>query len=129
MALQNAAELADVLGRPDRLGRGFARHAYGMRVWVDRFSARIAAMPGPEDKALVAAVVADNARHMLLFRDRARAHGVDPDGYRCPAEGEIIYTRLAELRTVDELIGSALGSLDHVAGAARLAAAIVGGRP
>jgi hypothetical protein len=115
MALQNAAELADVLGRPDRLGRVFARHAYGMRVWVDRFSARIAAMPGPEDKALVAAVVADNARHMLLFRDRARAHGVDPDGYRCPAEGEIIYTRLAELRTVDELIGYALGSLDHFA--------------
>jgi hypothetical protein len=115
MALQNAAELSAVLGRPDRLGRVYARHAYGMRVWVDRFSARIAATPSPEDKALVAAVVAANARHMLLFRERARAHGVDPDAYLCPAEGEVIYARLGELRRVDELIGYALGSLDHFA--------------
>ena len=42
-------------------------------------------------------LVADNARHMLLFRERAAAHGVDPDAYVCPPEGEVIYERIDEL--------------------------------
>ncbi len=42
-------------------------------------------------------LVADNARHMLLFRERAAAHGVDPDAYTCPDEGEAIYERIDEL--------------------------------
>jgi hypothetical protein len=57
--------------------------------------------------------VADNARHMLLFRDRARAHGVDPDAYVCPPEGEAIYERIEQIDSLDELLGYALGSLDH----------------
>jgi hypothetical protein len=113
MALDNVAQLADVLSRRERLGRVFARHAYGMRAWVDLFSARVAQIEGPELKALVAALVADNARHMMLFRERAAAHGVDPDAYACPAEGEAIYERIAELQRLDELLGYALGSLDH----------------
>lgn len=119
MGLENGAELADVLG--ERGGRGgraplgkvFARHAYGMRAWVDRFSARIATVADPDAKALLAQLVAVNARHMLLFRERATAHGVDPDAYVCPPEGEAIYDRLDELDTVEELAGYALGSLDH----------------
>jgi hypothetical protein len=115
MALQNAAELADVLDDPDTLGKVFARHAYGMREWVDRFSARIAQIPDPRDKALVATLVADNARHMLLFRERALARGVDADAYACPDEGREIYVRMDELQSLDELVGYALGSLDHFA--------------
>jgi hypothetical protein len=113
MALQNGAELAEVLVDGERLGKVFARHAYGMRVWVDMFAERIPGITDPQVKTLVATIVADNARHMMMFRERAIAHGVDPDAYTAPAEGESIYTRIDELHTVDELYGYALGSLDH----------------
>ena len=113
MALENVAELAGVLTRRERLGKVFARHAYGMREWVDLFSTRVAGIADAPTKALVAELVADNARHMLLFRDRAAAHGVDPDAYVCPAEGEAIYERIEQIDSLDELLGYALGSLDH----------------
>ncbi len=113
MALDNATELSGVLREPARLGQVFARHAYGMRAWVDLFSARVPALASPQEKGLVARLVADNGRHMLLFRTRAAAHGVDPDAYVCPDEGEAIYDRIEELRTLEELVGYALGSLDH----------------
>ena len=113
MALENVAELAGVLSRRERLGKVFARHAYGMREWVDLFSARVPAIADAEVKALVAELVADNARHMLLFRERAAAHGVDPDAYVCPPEGQVIYERIERIDSLDELLGYALGSLDH----------------
>jgi hypothetical protein len=113
MALDNVSELSEVLAERARLGRVFARHAYGMRAWVDLFSARVPSIEDPDAKALLAQLVADNARHMLLFRERAIAHGVDPDAYACPPEGEAIYERLDELDGLDELAGYALGSLDH----------------
>jgi hypothetical protein len=113
MTLENAAELAEVLRRQQRMGRIFARHAYGMRAWVDLFSARIAGVPDPALKALVATLVAENARHMMLFRERAAAHGVDPDAYAAPGEGEAIYERIEELVAPGDLLGYALGSLDH----------------
>jgi hypothetical protein len=115
MALQNADELAQVLDRADHLGPVFARHAYGMRAWVDLFSAHVAGLPEPSDKALLAALVATNARHMMLFRERAAANGTDPDAYTCPDEGEVIYDRIPELAGTEELVGYALGSLDHFA--------------
>jgi len=115
MSLANADELAEILSERARLGRVFARHAYGMQAWVDLFSPRVAEIREPEVKELVARLVADNARHMLLFRRRAVAHGVDPDAYACPPEGEAIYERIPELRGVDALAGYALGSLDHFA--------------
>jgi hypothetical protein len=113
MALQNAGELAEVLDRADHLGPVFARHAYGMRAWVDLFSAHVAGLAEPADKALLAALVATNARHMMLFRERAAANGTDPDAYTCPDEGEAIYDRIPQLHGADELVGYALGSLDH----------------
>src|SRR4051794_22253417 len=113
MALDNVAELVGVLRRRERLGRVFARHAYGMRAWVDLFSARVPQVGDPELKALVATLVADNARHMMLFRARAAAHGADPDPYACPPEGEAIYERIEAIDSLDELLGYALGSLDH----------------
>jgi hypothetical protein len=115
MALQNADELAQVLDRADHLGPVFARHAYGMRAWVDLFSAHVGGLPDPADKTLLAALIATNARHMMLFRERAAATGTDPDAYACPDEGEVIYDRIPQLAGPDELVGYALGSLDHFA--------------
>jgi hypothetical protein len=112
--LENRDELERVLRRPEGLGRVLARHAYGMGRWVDLFAVRIPAVADPRLKELVARVVADNARHMVLFRDRAVVHGVDPDAYACPPEGEAIYERLAEL-DLDQSIAYALGSLEHFA--------------
>ena len=43
------------------------------------------------------------------------ANGTDPDAYVCPDEGEAIYVRIPELSGADELVGYALGSLDHFA--------------
>ena len=57
--------------------------------------------------------MAANARHMNLFRARAIAHGVDPDAYVAPREGEAIYERIEVIDDFDELVAYAAGSLDH----------------
>jgi citrate synthase len=44
-----------------RLGRVFARHAYGMRRWGDLFSVRVPTTDDPGAKQLLAELVADNA--------------------------------------------------------------------
>jgi len=114
--LANRSELIAVLEEdPDRIGRVFARHAYGMRRWVDLFSARIAGADDPTTKQLLAEVVADNARHMNLFRARALAHGVDADSYVAPPEAEAIYERIEAMDELREVAGYAAGSLDHFA--------------
>ena len=112
--LANRDELLEVLGDdPDRIGKVFARHAYGMRRWVDLFAVRIPLTDDPEAKQLLAEVVAANARHMNLFRARAIAHGIDPDAYVAPPEGEAIYERIELIDDFDELVAYAAGSLDH----------------
>lgn len=108
--VQNRSELEQVLR--GRLGAAFARHAYGMRRWVDLFAVRIPDVANPYVAELVAGIVHQNARHMVLFRERALAHGVDPDRYDCPPEGREIYERMAPLGTGDTL-AYALGSLEH----------------
>jgi hypothetical protein len=113
MTLANAEELREVVSEPRGLARALARHAYGMRCWVDLIGARLALFEEPEAKALAARLVADNARHMLLFREQAAALGADPDAYRVPPEGEAIYDRLAELEDAREIAAFALGSLEH----------------
>jgi hypothetical protein len=110
--LQNREQLERVLS--GHLGAAFARHAYGMRRWVDLFAARIPGLADPHLALLVAGIVHQNARHMVLFRDRATAHGVNPDLYVCPPEGHAIYEQLAPLDTEDTL-AYALGSLEHFA--------------
>lgn len=112
--LQNRVELEQVLRGPSGLGPVFARHAYGMRRWVDLFSERIPATRDPYLAELVAGVVSDNARHMVMFRERALAHGFDPDAYVCPPEGEAIYERIRPLDG-DGVLAYALGSLEHFA--------------
>ena len=110
--VQNRSQLEQVLR--GRLGAAFARHAYGMRRWVDLFAARIPDIEDPFLTELVAGIVHQNARHMVLFRDRAAAHGVDPDLYVCPPEGHVIYDQLEPLET-DDTLAYALGSLEHFA--------------
>jgi hypothetical protein len=112
--LQNRSELEQILRRSAVLGNVFARHAYGMRRWVDLFAVRIPAIEDPYLAELVAAIVSQNARHMVMFRERALGHGVDPDRYVCPPEGELIYERLAPL-DADATLAYALGSLEHFA--------------
>jgi hypothetical protein len=112
--LDNRDELLCVLEEdPRRIGKVFARHAYGMRRWVDLFSVRVPLTDDPLAKQLLAEIVAANARHMNLFRVRALAHGVDPDAYVAPAEGEAIYERIEIIADFDELVAYAAGSLDH----------------
>jgi hypothetical protein len=112
--LANRDELLGVLGDdPRRIGKVFARHAYGMRRWVDLFSVRVPLTCDPEAKQLLAEIVAANARHMNLFRARAIAHGIDPDTYVAPPEGEAIYERIEIIEDFDELVAYAAGSLDH----------------
>lgn len=112
--LDNRDELLEVLGHdPSRIGKVFARHAYGMRRWVDLFSVRVPLTPEPQAKQLLAEIVAANARHMNLFRARAIAHGIDPDAYAAPPEGEAIYERIEVIDDFDELVAYAAGSLDH----------------
>lgn len=113
MALENRAELARTLAGGERLGVVFARHAYGMERWVELLRRRAPALGDTAARELVSALAADNARHAALFRARALAHDIDPRAYACPAEGEVIYSRMAELQTLDELLGYSLGSLDH----------------
>lgn len=112
--LANRDELLEVLGDdPRRIGKVFARHAYGMRRWVDLFSTRVPMTCDPLAKQLLAEIVAANARHMNLFRQRAIAHRVDPDMYVAPPEGEAIYERIEIIDDFDELVAYAAGSLDH----------------
>lgn len=110
--VENRAELQQVLR--GRLGAAFARHAYGMRRWVDVFSSRIPDIEDAYLTELVAGIVHQNARHMVLFRERAIAHCVDPDLYECPPEGLTIYEQMAPLE-VDEMLAYALGSIEHFA--------------
>jgi hypothetical protein len=115
MTLENRAELVRVLTEPRRIGAVFARHAYGMERWVDLLATRLAAVADREIRELLARLVADNERHAALFRARAAAHGIDPGAYSCPPEGEAIYARMRDLPELDDLLGYALGSLDHFA--------------
>jgi hypothetical protein len=85
-----------------------------MRRWVDLLAPRIPAIEDPELTEMVARIVSVNASHAVLFRQRALAHGVDPDRYVCPPEGELIYARMSAL-TLDETLAYALGSLEHFA--------------
>jgi hypothetical protein len=112
--LTNRDELLEVLGDdPRRIGKVFARHAYGMRRWVDLFAVRIPFTDDPQAKQLLAEIVAANARHMNLFRARALEHGIDPDAYVAPPEGEAIYERIEIIDDFEELVAYAAGSLDH----------------
>jgi hypothetical protein len=111
--LENRSQLEHVLRGHRRLGAAFARHAYGMRRWVDLFAARLPEIRDPYLTELVAGIVHQNARHAVLFSERAIAHDVDPDLYQCPPEGEATYEGMP--LNLDETLAYALGSLEHFA--------------
>ena len=107
--VENRVQLGQILR--GRLGAVFARHAYGMRRWVDLFAVRIPQIRDAYLAELVAEIVHSNARHARLFRERAIEHGVDPDLYVCPPEGEATYDGMPY--DTDETLAYALGSLEH----------------
>ena len=107
--VENRTQLEQVLR--GRLGAAFARHAYGMRRWVDLFAVRIPEIRDAYLAELVAEIVHNNARHARLFRERAIEHGVDPDLYVCPPEGEATYDGMPF--DTGETLAYALGSLEH----------------
>jgi len=107
--VENRTQLEQVLR--GRLGAAFARHAYGMRRWVDLFAVRIPEVRDAYLAELVAEIVHNNARHARLFRERAIEHGVNPDMYVCPPEGEATYDGMPH--DTDETLAYALGSLEH----------------
>jgi hypothetical protein len=113
MSVANADELGGVLAAPGALGRCLARHAFGMRCWVELVGRALGRFERPADLAVAARLVGDNARHMLLFRERAIALGADPDAYRAPPAGAAIYERLEGLEEASSMAALALGSLDH----------------
>jgi len=113
MSVANAEELRSVLVEREALGRCLARHAFGMRSWVELFGRTLGRFERPLDLAVAARLVRDNAGHMLLFRSRAIALGVDPDEYRAPPAGAAIYERLEGLTDSRDVTAFALGSLDH----------------
>ncbi|MBV9917517.1 MAG: hypothetical protein JO153_13515 [Solirubrobacterales bacterium] len=112
--LQNRSELEQMLRGPGSLGAVFARHAYGMRRWVELFAVRLPQIADAQLTELVASIVCLNAKHTVLFRERALAHGVNPDAYVCPPEGQLIYERMAPL-DAQQTLAYALGSLEHFA--------------
>lgn len=107
--------LRQVLAEPRRLGRALSRHCYGMTQWVDILGAKLASFPSLEERALVARLVADNARHAILFRDRARELGEEPMAYRASSSGQRIYQALSSLTEPLPLLAYAWGSLTHFA--------------
>jgi hypothetical protein len=107
--IDNRSQLEQVLR--GRLGAAFARHAYGMRRWVDLFAVRLPDIEDAYLAELVAGIVHQNARHARMFRERAIAHGVDPDLYVCPPEGEATYDGMPH--DTGETLAYALGSLEH----------------
>jgi hypothetical protein len=107
--IENRSQLEQILR--GRLGAAFTRHAYGMRRWVDLFALRVPAIEDPYLTELVTGIVHQNARHARMFRERAQAHGVDPDLYLCPPEGEATYEGMPA--DTDETLAYALGSLEH----------------
>ncbi len=107
--IDNRSQLEQVLR--GRLGAAFARHAYGMRRWVDLFAVRLPDIKDAYVAELVADIVHQNARHARLFRERAIAHGVDPDLYVCPPEGEATYDGMPH--DTGETLAYALGSIEH----------------
>lgn len=113
MSVANAKELRSALIEPRALGRCLARHAFGMRCWIELIGRTLGRFERPADLAVAARLVGDNARHMLLFRSRAIALGVDPDEYRAPPTGAVIYERLEGLTDARDMAAFALGSLDH----------------
>lgn len=113
MSVANADELRAVLAAPQALGRCLARHAFGMRCWVELIGGALGRFERPADLVVMARLVGDNARHMLLFRARAITLGVDPDGYHAPPIAAVIYERLEGLTGASDMAAFALGSLDH----------------
>jgi hypothetical protein len=86
-----------------------------MRCWVDLFGAKLRAFERLEAKLVAARLIWDNARHAMLFAQRARELGVVPEAYRLTGAGRRIFLHLETPEGPLESFAFAQGSLDHFA--------------
>jgi len=113
MSIRNPEKLKEALSPPNRLGRAFSRHAYGMIAWVDIFGAKLKSIENLEMKLVAARIIADNAKHAKLFSDRAKELGEKPESYEPPQVGQRIYDILERYSDNFDEFAYALGSLIH----------------
>ncbi len=113
MSIRNPEKLKGVLSDPKRLARAFSRHTYGMIAWVDLFGGKLKSFRNLETKLVVSRIIADNAKHAKLFRDRAKELGEKPETYRPPKIGQKIYDILEAYQDPFDDFAYAWGSLIH----------------
>ncbi|MFQ5786994.1 MAG: hypothetical protein ACE5H1_03355 [Thermodesulfobacteriota bacterium] len=113
MSIRNPEKLKDVLSSPQRLGRAFSRHTYGMLSWVDLFGAKLNSLSNSELKLLAVRIITDNAKHARLFSNRAKELGDKPEAYKPPVIGQKIYDILESYNNPFDEFAYAWGSLLH----------------
>ena len=113
MSIRNPEKLKEVLSDPERLGRAFSRHTYGMIAWVDLFGGKLKSFRNLETKLVVSRIIADNAKHAKLFWDRAKELGGKPESYNPPQIGQKIYDILESYQDPFDGLAYAWGSLIH----------------
>ena len=113
MSIRNPDKLKKVLSDPKRLAKAFSRHTYGMLAWVDLFGGKLKFIEDLDTKLVAARIIADNAKHAKLFRDRARELGEKPETYAPPEIGQRIYDILESYNDTFDEFAYAWGSLIH----------------
>lgn len=84
-----------------------------MLSWVDLFGSKLKYITNLNMKLTTARIIADNARHAMLFSDRAREMGETPETYKPPDIGQKIYDILETFDNPFDDYAYAWGSLIH----------------
>lgn len=113
MSIRNPERFREALSNPKGLARAFSRHTYGMLSWVDLFGMKLKSIKGIELKLITSRIIADNAKHAMLFSERARELGENPEKYKPPQIGQKIYDILESYTDPIDEFAYAWGSLTH----------------
>jgi len=105
--------LKKILSKDNALAKVFTRHTYGMLSWVDLFGSKLKYITNLNMKLTTARIIADNARHAMLFSDRAKEMGETPETYKPPDIGQKIYDILETFDNPFDDYAYAWGSLIH----------------
>lgn len=84
-----------------------------MLSWVDLFGSKLKYITNLNMKLTTARIIADNARHAMLFSDRAKEMGETPETYKPPDIGQKIYDILETFDNPFDDYAYAWGSLIH----------------
>ncbi len=113
MSIRNPEKLRKALSNSTGLARAFSRHTYGMLSWVDLFGIKLKSIKSIEMKVITSRIIADNAKHAMLFSERARELGENPEEYKPPPIGQKIYDILESYTDPIDEFAYAWGSLIH----------------